>query len=298
MVPLTALFFIPWLLTGISCSVFTNPGPAVKDDTAPKPVYRVGSTIDITWTPPDEANKGMSVVLYQLNKTTGQFFDDMEYLTQNAVGVTKYTWLVGTRKDLTISNMFYLSIFQEGKTSADANSRNFLLEPQNGNGQSTSSSSSSSSSSTPSPTSSSPTSTSNSSTATNPGANDRTSSPPQSSTSNQALQSQSSNSIPVGTTIGIAIGASGAMALGIGLIFFLYRLRKKRRERRGMTVTVAAPSDPQGYYRDPPGSYQFFGSNMSEAPSKMPMEHMELSELGGTPHGQAQQSNSPVRYEM
>lgn len=199
-------------------------------------------------------------MLYQLNETDGQWFGDGEYLTQGAVGVMRYSWLVGTRKDLSVSNLFYLSIFQEGKSRSDSNSHYFNIEAKDAKEQSTSSSSIS-----PSSTSS---ATSILSFTTRPSASASTSNEP-TSAPNSDIQSssspQSSNSFPTGAKIGIGVGILIALALCLGAGLFLFRRRKKIGN-----IAMAAPSYPHNDYRHQNGSY--YGSNLNEAPLKSPVE--------------------------
>ena len=53
--------------------------------------------------------------------------DDRCRFTEKAVGISKFTWIVATTKDLTVSNLFFLSIFEEGKLSSDSNSNFFNI---------------------------------------------------------------------------------------------------------------------------------------------------------------------------
>ncbi|KAH8730316.1 hypothetical protein GQ44DRAFT_607070 [Phaeosphaeriaceae sp. PMI808] len=290
-----------WLLTGVSCLMeFINPPPSGKmGDFSGNPIYAEGSTVNIAWTKGEE-NKGASLVLYQLNETDGRWFGDMEYLTQSAVGVMRYFWLVGTRKDLSVSNLFYLSMFQEGKSVSDSNSRYFNIKAKNAKEQSTSSSSIS-----PSSTSSAMSSVSST---TSPSASASTSNKPTSfsptskptSAPNSDIQSnslpQSSNSFPTGTKIGIGVGIPVALVLCLGAGLLLFRRRKKIDN-----IAMAAPPYPHNDYPHHNGSY--YGSNLNEAPPKSPVEMGQHGEPYVACHGcQAKQAVSmnaePVRYEM
>ena len=80
---LVAFVFLGFLLTGASCIIqFINPPPfGPPRDFSSNPTYASGSTVDVVWTGVEEG-KRVSIVLYQLNETDGQWFGDMEYLTR------------------------------------------------------------------------------------------------------------------------------------------------------------------------------------------------------------------------
>ncbi|PSN60501.1 hypothetical protein BS50DRAFT_563610 [Corynespora cassiicola Philippines] len=292
---------IAWLLTGTSCLMeFINPPPFGKTgDFSGNPIYAEGSTVNIAWTEGEE-KKGASLVLYQLNETDSQWFGDMEYLTQGAVGVTRYSWLVGTRKDLSVSNLFYLSIFQEGKGASDSNSRYFNIEAKGVKEQSTSSSLTLPSSS--------PSAAYNVSFTTSLSASASTSneppslSPTRESTSvpSSSIQSSaspsSSSSFPMGAKIGIGVGIPVALFLCLGAGFFLSR----RRRKRGNIATVVPPY-PHIDYRHHNGSY--YGSNLNEAPQKSPVEIGQLRDSYVAYHTRQVKQDmgtnaETVRYEM
>ncbi|KAF1355937.1 hypothetical protein EJ07DRAFT_157928 [Lizonia empirigonia] len=274
MARLVAFVLLGCLLTGVSCLVqFINPPPFGQiGDFSGNPTYAAGSTVNIAWTNVEEG-KGVSIVLYQLNETNGQWFGDMEYLTQGATGVTSYSWLVGTRKNLSTSNLFYLSIYQEGKAVSDSNSHYFNIENRDATVPSISSSSNS-----PSSTSSGASSAkSGASPTTNFLANASTSSqlPSLASTnapisvSSSATQSSSSvtssNNFPATAKIGIGIGIPAALAVGIGADFFLFRQHKKK-----SNIVISTTAVPHTEYQHHGGGYH--NSNVNEAPMKSPVE--------------------------
>jgi hypothetical protein len=83
MAPLAAFVIMAWLLVSVSGLMFINP-PQLSEvviDYDSNPVYIKESTINIVWTEGAE-NEGASVVLYQLNKTTGVPIGGFEYLTR------------------------------------------------------------------------------------------------------------------------------------------------------------------------------------------------------------------------
>lgn len=80
---LVALLLLSVLWTHVSCLIsFINPPPFGKSgDFSENPTYPVGSTVNVAWQG-GEDGKGVSIVLYQLNQTNGQWFGDMEYLAR------------------------------------------------------------------------------------------------------------------------------------------------------------------------------------------------------------------------
>jgi hypothetical protein len=80
---LVTLALLSCLLTRVSCLIsFINPPPfGTGGDFSGNPTYGVGSIVNIAWQG-GEDGVGVSIVLYQLNQTNGQWFGDMEYLTR------------------------------------------------------------------------------------------------------------------------------------------------------------------------------------------------------------------------
>ncbi|CAI6333580.1 unnamed protein product [Periconia digitata] len=299
MAGLTVLIILSWLLAGASCSTFINPGPSSgKEDDSTKPSYPQGSNLEISWTPPDNTSNGVSIVLYQLNQTTKVYFDDMEYLTQGAVGVTRYAWLVGTRKNLKVSNLFYLSIFEEGKANADANSRQFNIEAEKDKDQPSSTSNDTPSSTTPI-TSSKPTNgiDPKPGAPTNAGTTVNSIKNSPSSTSSEIPTTNNNDGFPIDAKIGIAASVPIAVIISAGLIAFLLKRRKDNKRQESVPITTAAPpiEELQKHYHNHPGSYHHYASSMSEAPSHM---YDDPIELGARPQAHPRLATEPVRYEM
>ncbi|KAL2268964.1 hypothetical protein VTJ83DRAFT_3810 [Remersonia thermophila] len=90
------------------------------------PTYEVGSFLEVTWTA-GKPGKAASVTLWQLDPRTYEWFGSIEYVIQNTVDVTSVSWVVGTRKDLSVSNLFMMSVFEAGNTSPDSNSQYFYI---------------------------------------------------------------------------------------------------------------------------------------------------------------------------
>ncbi|KAF2759791.1 hypothetical protein EJ05DRAFT_537024 [Pseudovirgaria hyperparasitica] len=123
-----AIFIAVWITRALCTMQFVNPPPfGEPGDFSSNPTFTLGSTLTIIWKAGEEG-KATSLVLYQLATPSGDWVEDMEYLAQGAIGLTRYTWLVGTRKDLQTSNIFYMSLYREGSTTPDANSHYFYLK--------------------------------------------------------------------------------------------------------------------------------------------------------------------------
>jgi hypothetical protein len=144
---------------------------------------------------------------------------------EGAIGVTRYTWLVGTRKDLIKSSLFYISIFQEGKGPSDGNSHYFYIAEKAAEQTSTAYFSPTSTASPYLSTGVPTTSFVSSSSA--------SSEPPKLSTSPQTgglggtPGADPSNGFPLAAKIGIVVGIPAVLAIGLGLGFLLFRRRKK-----------------------------------------------------------------------
>ncbi|KAH8703512.1 hypothetical protein BGW36DRAFT_423073 [Talaromyces proteolyticus] len=103
-----------------SDAVFTNPPPFAQSgyEATQNPVYATGSTLQISWTT-GSAKGNTSLALFQLNGTTSMY--PYEFLANNqGADVTSLAWTVQTDKNLTISNMFWMCLFPEGSSDAEA----------------------------------------------------------------------------------------------------------------------------------------------------------------------------------
>ncbi|KAH7074381.1 hypothetical protein BKA63DRAFT_512940 [Paraphoma chrysanthemicola] len=306
-----------WVLNVSALMQFINPAPFGRPrDFSNSETFNVGSTVNVAWTPA-ESGKAASLVLWQLDNTTAQWFGDMEYLTQGAVGVTRYTWLVGTRKNLSTSNLFYLSIFQEGKSDSDSNSHYFYIAEKAAQQSSAVASSTNLASSTPSSSSS---SASVASATVSAGSSSIPVQPSTSSTSGlsntstgippAAQQQSTSNGFPLAAKIGIGAGIPAALAIGLGIGFLLFRRRKKKDETFQVnnlgSGSPYSPSPKQNIYAN---NGHYYGSNLNEAPPKSPVE---IAPRQGESYYMPQHNHAPqvnqvprqspevvtVRYEM
>jgi hypothetical protein len=179
--------------------------------------------------------------------------------TENAVGRSEYSWLVGTQKNLTVSDLFYLSIFQEGESSSDSNSHYFNIRPEDAERRT------SSLPSTTVPTSTSATS-STSTTAPAPA-----SSPPSSGTEAR----NQPDGFPTGVKVGLGVGIPIALILCFVAGFLCFRHRRKTQEQAGKNPYMAAPPLPQnqedyqsmgGYYAG--SQYNKWQQSPVEAPDR------------------------------
>ncbi|KAI8941022.1 hypothetical protein NX059_002268 [Plenodomus lindquistii] len=278
---------------------FINPPTMLKlGDLSNAQSYKEGSSVNVAWTQ-GKAGVGCSLVLYQQHESNGEWYGAMEYLTQNAVDMTNYNWLVATRKNLTESNLFYLSIFQEGTGPSDDNSEYFYIEPKEAvvaspsptpTPSASSSLSSARSSASPTSSGSSGTSASAASSSTTPTSN------PSPSTSASTNSSSSSSGFPTAAKIGVGVGIPVALIIGLAAGFLLFRRRKKNNMAHE-PVPGAAP----GYYgggHGAPQEYRYQDNTYPVAPGELDGGHGRV-EMSQDSYGAGKQAHqAPVRYEM
>ncbi|CAN9372358.1 unnamed protein product [Alternaria sp. RS040] len=307
MARLEACILVTGLLTCVSGLMeFINPPPfGTVGDMSNSPKYSVGDLVNVVWTPGEEGG-AVSLCLYQQNETDGMWFGDMEYLTQNALDITKYNWLVGTRKNLTLSNLFYLSVFQEGKGPSDSNSHYFYIESNQVEEAAPSSSSVSSSTTTSSEASTAAATTTPTGSKT-PSAETSApsmSNPPSIGTNapNLSNQENPSDGFPLGAKIGLGVGIPVALIIGLVVGWLLFRRQKKRNAR--IHELPAIQTEQYKYHNNGYGGY--YGANMYEAPPKSPVEvgrqtpAQGFNTWEGPPQEKPVDSATPamVRYEM
>ncbi|KAK7954160.1 hypothetical protein PG988_014854 [Apiospora saccharicola] len=99
--------------------------------------YPIGYDLQISWTP-GVAGRKASLELYQVNLTSGSiFFGKGETITEGMIDLTAWKWQISTSKDLSVSNVFQLAIWDESKESYDDWCHYFNIT--GGNGSDTSS---------------------------------------------------------------------------------------------------------------------------------------------------------------
>ena len=223
--------------------------------------------------------------------------------SENAVNITNYSWLVGTRKNLTLSNLFYLSVFQEGKGPSDSNSHYFYIEENRVQYIASSSSSALSSTSTsrdasnPTP----PSSSASSNTSSVPTSAASVNVPTGSVTNapNLSTQETLSDGFPLGAKIGLGVGIPVALILGLAAGWLLFR-RHKNADAALPYVAQEVPANQTVQYKSY-DSGNCYGANLNEAPLKSPVEMAQgFNRWGGEPqHKPATPPGAvPVRYEM
>lgn len=209
---------------------------------------------------------GISVLLYQLNAADGAYMLPGQYLfrmnfplvvgsllhhripctnifmadicvSENVVNSTIYDWTVAVSENLPAtlqqSNLFYLSIFQEGKTSSDSNSHYFNITEVK-------STASSASSSTITPSASTALSTSTQmASSIFPASTSSVSTIPESTTQ---PSSSSDAGMSTGAKIGIGAGIPAAAIIGIGAGWFFFG-RRHRQPAKGPSIATD-PREP------------------------------------------------------
>ncbi|KAK4446772.1 hypothetical protein QBC34DRAFT_145161 [Podospora aff. communis PSN243] len=200
-------------ITFINPPQFTRQIKATEHD-----VWVTGQTIDLRWSQPDKGKK-MSVVLYQMNSTmaanyNGQFPGQdppFEFITHDQIDATFFRWIVGTTKDLRVSNQFVLAVWVEGTVVTDSATDIFNITSAATVPESTSSATTGSGSSQTSPIA-----------------------------TPLVTAESSSQGLSAGASAGIGVGAAiGAIALAVGAWFLI---RRRRRE---------GPAPPAPEYREP-----------------------------------------------
>jgi hypothetical protein len=159
-------------------------------------------------------------------------------LTDNVLDNNSFRWIVATSKNLTVSNLFFLSIFEEGKTASDANSLPFIIQfGRDGDKESEDGQDSTSTLKKPAIlTTSTPTST-------------PTRMP--TGTANSATTDTIATDVPLEDRDDTSLSTAGKIAIGtaIPLViiltiagFFLWKWRRKRRERGSQPATAQGQS--------------------------------------------------------
>lgn len=287
---------------------FVNPPRfGTEGDFSENVVYRVGENLHVQWSEAPE-NTGISVLLYQLNATLdGAYMLPGQYLfrtnfplvagimlrdrrpstnasmadtsvSENVVNTTSYDWTVAVSENLPAtlseSNLFYLSIFQEGKTSSDSNSHYFNITDKSTSTSSsttTTSASTAVTSSTEMASSVVPVTTTSASTTSEP-------------TAAQA-SSSSDTGMSTGSKIGIGVGIPAAAIIGIGLGWFFFGRRRRQAAKGSGSETDAHGSNASmgpDYRAGSTGVSEYWAPNQYEA-LKQGQYNPNLYEAGGHP---------------
>ncbi|KAK3941772.1 hypothetical protein QBC46DRAFT_381942 [Diplogelasinospora grovesii] len=280
------------LLAGLAPSVhcvmtFISPPPfsGAVGDYSLNPIYVEGSTVDVTWTP-GTPGKPTSISLWQLDDN-GNFFGDQEYITHNVINMTDFTWIVITTKNLTLSPVFFLSIFEEGNTTGDSNSHYFnITTGVTGQTSPTSSAVSSTSTSTSSMTSSTPASLTTS---------------PSTSTTSPSTSTPSPDPSNGGLSVGAQVGLGVAIPLAVitgAVAAWLFFRRRRQHSAVGPNEMPATPGMQQNY--PSPG----WGGGVAPVQQNGPAEmgpntpHPGYAQGPGTDNKMYQQYYDPPPAEM
>lgn len=303
------LIILALCTTIISAEIyFVNPPRfGSEGDFSSNAVYTIGQNLRVQWSEAPE-NVGISVLLYQLDATDGAYKLPGQYLfrmnfplvvgsflhyripctnvfmadicvSENVVNSTIYDWTVAVSENLPAtlqeSNLFYLSIFQEGKTSSDSNSHYFNITE----GKSTASSASSSTI-TPSASTALSTSTQMASSIF-PASTSSVSTVPESTTTQPSSSSDAGMS--TGAKIGIGAGIPAAAIIGIGAGWFFFG-RRRRQPVKGPSIATDPRESAASTHPDHrtggtsvseywgPGNYQYETLLQSKQPPP-PSEH-------------------------
>ncbi|CAN9399099.1 unnamed protein product [Alternaria alternata] len=253
----------------------SNPRPLDFSDAQ---VYYLGDKLTIYWTEPP-AGIASSILLWQANRTTGVLVGDEQYITpESVVNKTDVVWPITTDFNLTLSNLFQLTLYQEGEVDPVDFSQYLYLEDKADSALASISSASSSllSSSTTSAT------TSSSSAGSSIQTNVPTAVPMPSSAS-------PASSFPTSAKIGFGVGIPVALLLGLIVGFLLFRHHKKKGIDRPKTPS---PQVSEQY------KYGHYAPPLNEAPPDSLIELDPQHAAGVHAHKPPNDGAPPVRYEM
>ncbi|CAI9635393.1 hypothetical protein GT037_007646 [Alternaria burnsii] len=253
----------------------SNPTPLDFSDAQ---VYYLGDKLTIYWTEPP-TGIASSILLWQANRTTGVLVGDKQYITQSVVNKTDVVWPITTDFNLTLSNLFQLTLYQEGEVDPVDFSQYLYLENK---ADSVSASISSPSSSLL--LSSTASATTSSSSAGNSIQTSVTTAVPIPSSASPA------SSFPTSAKIGVGVGIPVALLLGLIVGFLLFRHHKKKGvDRRPKTPSSQVSKQYKyGHYAPP----------LNEAPPDSLIELDPQHAAGVHAHKPPNDGAPPVRYEM
>ncbi|KAB2101070.1 hypothetical protein AG0111_0g11177 [Alternaria gaisen] len=252
----------------------SNPRPL---DFSNAQVYYLGDKLTIYWTEPP-AGIASSILLWQANRTTGVLVGDKQYITQSVVNKTDVAWPITTDFNLTLSNLFQLTLYQEGEVDPVDFSQYLYLEDKADSASASISSASSSllSSSTASATISS----------FGAGGSTQTNVP---TTVPMPSSASPASSFPTSAKIGVGVGIPVALLLGLIIGFLLFRHHKKKRVDRPKTPShQVAEQYKYGHYAPP----------LNEAPPGSLIELDPQHAAGVHAHKPPNDGAPPARYEM
>ncbi|KXX73316.1 Very low-density lipoprotein receptor [Madurella mycetomatis] len=216
---LARLVVLPLAVAAIE---FVNPPlPGDTGDFSENPVYEVGSSLEIVWTPAPEGVP-VSVVMWQEDIGNEGLSSGHEDIVLNAVDLTRFSWIVGTRKNLEASPVFFFGIFERGQNSPSATCHYFnITRPEAGTTTEPSSTGTSTS------TSISSTSAASTSTTESSGTNNIAPTVGANAGENVEEDVEDAAGLSTGAAIGIGVAIPCALILGAIAGYLLVRRRKR-----------------------------------------------------------------------
>ncbi|KAK4142236.1 uncharacterized protein C8A04DRAFT_30195 [Dichotomopilus funicola] len=288
-------------------------------------VWTVGSPLELRWTPGEEG-KTLSVMLYQITPEKAATFDGKfdytesdgaEYITRDQINATDFTWLVGTRRDLSVSPMFAIAIWQQGALITDSTINIFnISDARAPPPSSTQTSSTLKTTTTGTAMATAATETGSEGRTTRSGAGAGTGVPPTPATgtaggietgvwagaenggsgSSGSSSNSSSSGLSTSEAIGVGVGATAGVVLLIALGWFLgRRCARNKHNREKLALSDPSVSNEQeirseyghgdgnsGYYLGPNGTYYYYSGTASHGPpTEMGVEKDPVEALPG-----------------
>ncbi|KAK4664681.1 uncharacterized protein QC763_507185 [Podospora pseudopauciseta] len=218
---------------------FTPPAFGTRGDFSKNPTYVELSTVDLHWSAPP---KGLpySVTLFQMNGT--ETMGQLEHVTRSVVGMTGWRWIVATTKDLDVSNMFMLIIFEEGTSNNLAMSHYFNIS-RRGEGVSNFQQPSETTTKLPTETTVilSPGLSTTTATSDGPGATSDAGGTTKDEFPNQQPAGASPTGLSTSAGIGIGVGATAVLAIGIAIGAYFLGRRRGGANAQAQNAEVAGP---------------------------------------------------------
>lgn len=128
--PLPTTLWWLWFLISVSfvdarMRFINPPGAGAHGDFRGNPEFTTSTKLTVSWTA-GPSSKFIELGLYQMNSTSGEPFplheSPVERLYRALANETSYLWEVGTQKNLSLSNVFFLRIIFEGSSESETTS--------------------------------------------------------------------------------------------------------------------------------------------------------------------------------
>lgn len=236
---------------------FIKPPPLDESNRDLTLSYYLDEVVEVTWTLDDD-EKVVSLVLWQLDPIHRDLFGEMKYVKgtcpmlavsfyrevkqstylapiEKFVNSTGLNWRVDTEKDLTVSNLFRLDLFEDGKTSPDSKSQRFrILRDDEGKTTASSTGTTSPITTSTSTDTSTDTSTATSTVATTSAA----------AGTSEVLPPDEEGSLNVDAKIAIGVAVPfGLLILAVAGFLVFWRRRKSRKLQHGSTQLAPSYTD-------------------------------------------------------